>query len=69
MHFAGRFKPWRMRIGGPFAALYNEFLMRSGGGELQLNGSISDKMLSVYDRHLRDYLYSLERFLWNHRMI
>ena len=38
VHFAGRFKPWRMRIGGPFAALYNEFLMRSGGGEFRRTG-------------------------------
>ena len=30
---------------------------------------MSDKMLSVYDRYLRNYLYGLERSLWNRRMI
>ena len=69
VHFAGRFKPWRMHIGGPFAALYNEFLARSGSGEIRRNESMSDKMLSVYDRYLRNYFYGLERSLWNRRMI
>ncbi len=69
VHFAGRFKPWRMRLGGPFAAVYNEFLARSGSGEIRRNESMSDKMLSVYDRYLRNYFYSLERSLWNRRMI
>jgi lipopolysaccharide biosynthesis glycosyltransferase len=68
VHFAGRFKPWRMRIGGPFAALYDEFLARSGS-EIRRNESMPDKMLSVYDRYLRNYFYSLERSLWNRRII
>ena len=69
VHFAGHFKPWRMRIGGPFAELYNEFLRQSGSGEVRLNGSMSDMMLSIYDRHLRRYFYSVERFAWNHRLV
>ena len=68
VHFAGRFKPWRMRVGGPFASLYDEFLAKSGG-EIRRTESVSDTMLSVYDRYLRNYLYSIERSLWTRRMI
>jgi lipopolysaccharide biosynthesis glycosyltransferase len=60
VHFAGRFKPWRMRVGGPFASLYDEFLAKSGG-EIRRTASVSDTMLGVYDRYLRNYLYSIER--------
>ena len=55
VHFAGRFKPWRMRVGGPFASLYDEFLAKSGG-EIRRTASVSDTMLGVYDRYLRNYL-------------
>ena len=68
VHFAGRFKPWRMRVGGPFASLYAEFLAKSGG-EIRRTESVSDTMLSVYDRYLRNYLYSIERSLWTRRVI
>ena len=66
VHFAGCFKPWRMRIGGPFAALYDEYLARSGS-EIRRIELMSDKMLSVYDRYLRNYFYGLERSLWERR--
>ena len=74
VHFAGRFKPWRMRVGGPFdraarrAFVAAEFLAKSGG-EIRRTESVSDTMLSVYDRYVRNYLYSIERSLWTRRMI
>ena len=69
VHFAGRFKPWRIRIGGPFAEPYNRLLAQSFRGEYRQNKSLSENVLSIYDRYLRDYLYVCERILWNNRMI
>lgn len=69
VHFAGRFKPWRFRIGGPFSAPYTEFLARADIGESSPKTSLLEGILSIYDRHLRDCLYPCERALWNRRLI
>lgn len=69
VHFAGRFKPWRFRIGGPFAASYDEYVARYSNGELPRDTSFSERLLGIYDRHVRDYVYDLERALWNNRLI
>lgn len=69
VHFAGPFKPWRFRIGGPFAASYNELLARHSAGESSQTPSFVERLLSIYDRHVREYLYDCERALWNRRLI
>jgi lipopolysaccharide biosynthesis glycosyltransferase len=68
VHFAGRFKPWRLRSGGPFDELYCTFLEMSGSAVLR-NQSLREKLLSLYDCHMRRYFYGLERALWNRGMI
>jgi|SRR5688500_16150282 len=68
VHFAGHFKPWRFRIGGPFAARYDEFVALCTDGEAP-SPSLSESLLGIYDRHVRDYLYGFERALWKNRLI
>lgn len=69
VHFSGRLKPWRMHVGGPFAAAYDQYLARCSAGAFRRNRSLAEKVASLYDRNLRDYFYSCERALWNRRMI
>lgn len=69
VHFAGKFKPWRVPVGGPFAAAYNDYLLRHSIAEQRSPTSLGEKLLGIYDRYLRDYTYGLERALWNHRLI
>ncbi len=69
VHFAGRFKPWRMPVGGPFNRQYSVFLSRAAQWVPVVKPSLRTKLLSLYDRHLRNSLYSLERALWNRRLI
>lgn len=68
VHFAGRFKPWQLKIGGPFAGRYLELLRELRLRE-QPDESLSGKALGVYDRYLRDYLYSIEQRIWQMRWI
>ena len=67
VHFAGRFKPWRVRVGGPFARAYQNQLHRCGLDSD--NHTTAEKLLGIYDRYLRDYLYGTEHLLWKHRLI
>jgi lipopolysaccharide biosynthesis glycosyltransferase len=69
VHFAGRFKPWRFRVGGPFASRYADFASLYANGELPPTVSFWERLLSIYDRYLRNYLYGFERTLWNNRLI
>jgi lipopolysaccharide biosynthesis glycosyltransferase len=69
VHFAGRFKPWRFRVGGSFASRYEEFASLFANVEAPPTVSFSEKLLSIYDRYLRNYLYGFERTLWNNRLI
>jgi lipopolysaccharide biosynthesis glycosyltransferase len=67
VHFAGKFKPWRIRVGGPFASAYYDALARLG--ENVPSAGITETLLGIYDRHLRDYLYPTEQLLWKRRLI
>ncbi|MCU1276448.1 MAG: glycosyl transferase family 8 [Bryobacterales bacterium] len=69
VHFAGRFKPWRARIGGPFDQHYRAFLSRATQWVPAVKPTLRDKLLSLYDRHLRNSLYGCERALWNRRLL
>jgi lipopolysaccharide biosynthesis glycosyltransferase len=68
VHFAGAFKPWQMRTGGPFAARYGAFAAAQQGSG-PATPSPRARLFGFYDRHLRDYLYPCERVLWNRRLI
>lgn len=52
VHFAGRFKPWLVGTGGPFAPIYHRYMDHP------------PKSRSFYDCHLRPWFYWLERFCW-----
>jgi lipopolysaccharide biosynthesis glycosyltransferase len=67
VHFAGKFKPWRVRIGGPFAASYYDELSRHGWNSHR--GTGLERLLGIYDRYLRDHLYDTEHLLWKNRLI
>jgi lipopolysaccharide biosynthesis glycosyltransferase len=69
VHFAGRFKPWRAPIGGPFDQQYRAFLSRATLWAPAIKPTLKDKLLSVYDRHLRNSFYGCERALWNRRLL
>jgi lipopolysaccharide biosynthesis glycosyltransferase len=69
VHFAGRFKPWRAPIGGPFNRQYSSFLSRASQLFPAVKPNLRDRLLSFYDRHLRNSFYSWERALWNRRLI
>ena len=69
VHFAGRMKPWRAPIGGPFNAPYQEELERILPYILHEPPALRDRWYSIYDRYLRASLYPLERYLWKQRLI
>src|SRR5579883_2454226 len=69
VHFAGRFKPWRAAVGGSFYPQYRAFLSSATKFVPQIQPTLADKLLSFYDRRLRDSLYACERALWNRRLI
>jgi lipopolysaccharide biosynthesis glycosyltransferase len=69
VHFAGRFKPWRAPIGGPFDRQYRAILLRAAELVPAVKPTMRDKLLSLYDRHLRNSFYSCERALWNRRLL
>ena len=69
VHFAGRMKPWRAPIGGPFNAPYQEELERILPYIPPEPPALRDRLYSVYDRYLRAGLYPLERYLWKQRLI
>jgi len=69
IHFAGHFKPWRFKVGGPFADVYESFLARFSAGNEARGIGLAGKLLSIYDRHAREYLYPFEQALWNSRLV
>lgn len=69
VHFAGRFKPWRQRTGGPFGKRYRHYLAQVGETYPVAASTLADRLLGAYDRHARRYLYGLERNLWKWRLL
>lgn len=69
VHFAGRMKPWRAPVGGPFNAPYQEVLQRVLTSIPADSPALRDRLCSVYDRYFRTALYPLEQYLWRHRLI
>jgi hypothetical protein len=69
VHFAGHFKPWRARLGGPFQAAYAAALDDVSGGAILLDSTVRDRMMSSYDRRLRRHVYRLERAVWERGLI
>ena len=69
VHFAGRFKPWRIPVGGSFYPQYRAFLSHATKIVPQIPPSLAEKLLSFYDRRLRDSLYGCERALWNRGLL
>jgi lipopolysaccharide biosynthesis glycosyltransferase len=69
VHFAGRFKPWKMKVAGSYSAKYEDYLSRFAEAAAKREQSLATKALGFYDRTLRDFLYPLERALWNSRLI
>lgn len=66
VHFSGYFKPWKLRISGPYAAEYDKLLAVHMDGR---RVSLSATLLSMYDNHVRDYAYPVELALWKKRLI
>lgn len=69
VHFAGRVKPWRVPVGGPFNAPYQAVLAHVREGMPPVAAGPKDRLLSLYDRYLRDSLYPFERALWEKGLI
>lgn len=69
VHFAGRFKPWRAPIGGPFNCQYSAYLSKAEQLVPAVQSGFTDKLLSLYDRNLRNHMYLCERALWNRGII
>ena len=69
VHFAGRMKPWRMRIAGRFADPYARVLARVVDRLPAQHRTMRDALVSLYDRMLRDWCYPCERFMWERRLL
>jgi lipopolysaccharide biosynthesis glycosyltransferase len=69
VHFAGRMKPWRAPIGGPFNAPYQQVLERMLLLIPAGPSTVRDRLCSLYDRYLRAALYPLEQYLWRRRLL
>lgn len=69
VHFAGRMKPWRSPIGGPFNAPYQEVLRRVLPLIPAQAPSLRDRLQSKYDRFFRAAFYPLEQYLWRKRLL
>jgi lipopolysaccharide biosynthesis glycosyltransferase len=69
VHFAGRMKPWRAPIGGPFDAPYRKVLERVLALIPPQPPALRDRLYSAYDRYLRHTCYPVEQFLWRQRLI
>ncbi|MBN9660361.1 MAG: glycosyltransferase family 8 protein [Acidobacteria bacterium] len=69
VHFAGRMKPWRAPIAGPFNAPYQAALAGARPLIAREPSHLRDRFTSIYDRHLRALLYPLEQYLWKHRFL
>jgi len=69
VHFAGRMKPWRSQVGGPFNEPYQEILRILSHLVAAKPSTIRDQMNSAYDRFFRAALYPLEQYMWRKRLI
>ena len=69
VHFAGRMKPWRTAIGGPFNTPYQRVLADVAPLMSPEPANLADRFAGLYDRHLRCALHPLEQFLWRHRVL
>lgn len=69
IHFAGRLKPWRAPIGGPFNAAYQRVLDRVAPLAPSEPVTPKERLYSVYDRHVRATFYTIERYLWTRRLL
>ena len=69
VHFAGRMKPWRAPIGGPFNVPYREVLERVIPLIPPQPTTLRDRLHSVYDRYFRAVFYPLEQYLWRQRLL
>lgn len=69
VHFAGRMKPWRMRVAGRFAAAYAQALARADEGLPAAPRSLRDTLAGLYDRSLRTLCQPGERFLWQRGLL
>jgi lipopolysaccharide biosynthesis glycosyltransferase len=69
VHFAGRMKPWKAPVGGPFNEPYQEALAQVRPHFPPDAPTLSEHLQSLYDRHLRSALYPFERYLWKQRLI
>lgn len=61
VHYAGRFKPWRIQTHGRLGEIYRKRLDRP------LEPSWRERALGFYDRFLRDRVYGLEHWFWSQR--
>lgn len=69
VHFAGRMKPWRFPVGGPFYPRYQQFMGAVSPLFPSPKPSAGERMKSIYDRFGRGLLYPMERLLWQHRWL
>jgi lipopolysaccharide biosynthesis glycosyltransferase len=69
VHFAGRMKPWRAPVAGPFNTPYQTVLAGARPLIASEPPNLRDRFTSIYDRHLRALLYPLEQYLWRHRFL
>ena len=69
VHFAGRMKPWRAPVGGPFNSPYRKVLEPLLPLMPVAPPALRDTCYSVYDRYLRAALFPLERYFWKRRLI
>ena len=69
VHFAGRMKPWRGSVAGPYGAAYRAALAEVAPLLTAPAHRLRDRALSAYDRRLRDRLFPLERALWRRGLI
>jgi lipopolysaccharide biosynthesis glycosyltransferase len=68
VHYAGRMKPWRGAVGGPFDAPYRTVLERVAATFPREAIGTRDRLMSWYDVHARNVLYPVERALWKRRL-
>lgn len=69
VHFAGRMKPWRAPIGGPFNRPYRNVLDRMRPHFPPAPPALRDHLYSLYDRYFRNVFYVAEQYLWRQRVI
>ncbi|MGC4055920.1 MAG: hypothetical protein QM757_44490 [Paludibaculum sp.] len=67
--FAGRMKPWRAPVAGPFNAPYQAALAGARPLVDCEPPNLKDRFTSLYDRRLRTVLYPLEQYLWRRRFL